>query len=198
MNPQRPSYIVGIGGSAGGLAGYKKLLAGIPADTGMAFVIVAHLSPDHDSLLVKILTPLTKMPVVEACDGCKIEPNHIYIIQRNTDLTIDDFAFQVASPRTLKAGRHKQIDFFLTSLAEAMGSRAISVILSGYDGDGTEGSLSIKAKGGITFAQDLSAEVDSMPLNAQASGSVDWVLPTEKIAEHLTQIARDNACAQLA
>lgn len=190
MDPLKPTYVVGIGGSAGGLSAYKSLLEGIPSDTGMAFVIVAHLSPTHESLLVQILTPLTQMPVVEACDGCKIEPNHVYIIQPNTDLRINNFNFQADSPRTLLAGRHKQVDYFLKSLSEEMGPRAISVILSGYDGDGTEGSLSIKAMGGMTFAQDLSAEVDSMPLHARASGSIDWVLPTDKIAEHLTVIAR--------
>ena len=188
MDISKPSFIVGIGGSAGALQVYKALLDVLPADTGMAFVIIAHMSPDHESLLAGILRLRTRMPVVQARDAMPIKQNHVYVIAPNTDLLIEDFAFKVVSPRTMGSGRHKQVDYFLKSLSEAMGTHAISVILSGYDGDGTEGCLHIKAKGGKTFAQDLSAEVDSMPLHAQASGCIDFVLPPQKIAEQLTAI----------
>ena len=189
VDTSKPSFIVGIGGSAGGLSAYKALLNALPADTGMSFVIIAHLSPDQDSLLAEILSLRTKMPVIQASDTMLIEPNHVYVIPPNADLLINDFAFKVVTPRTMRGGHHRQVDKFLGSLSEAMGSHAISVILSGYDGDGTEGSLHIKAKGGKTFAQDMSAEVDSMPLHARASGCVDFVLPPERIAEHLTAIS---------
>ena len=188
MDISKPSFIVGIGGSAGALQVYKALLDVLPADTGMAFVIIAHMSPDHESLLAGILRLRTRMPVVQARDAMPIKQNHVYVIAPNTDLLIEDFAFKVVSPRTMGSGRHKQVDYFFKSLSEAMGPHAISVILSGYDGDGTEGCLHIKAKGGKTFAQDLSAEVDSMPLHAQASGCIDFVLPPQKIAEQLTAI----------
>jgi two-component system CheB/CheR fusion protein len=108
------------------------------------------------------------------------------VIPPNVDLLIDGFAFKLVSPRTK---RNAQIDIFLTSLAEAIGPRAIGIILSGYDGDGAEGCKQIKAKGGTTFAQDASAEVDGMPLSAQHSGSVDFVLRPDKIAVRLRRIA---------
>jgi two-component system CheB/CheR fusion protein len=114
-----------------------------------------------------------------------IRANHVYVCPPNADLLIESGALKVVSPRT---GRNKQIDLFLTSLAEAMGARAIGVILSGYHGDGTEGCKQIKAKGGTTFAQDMSAEVDDMPLHAQASGCVDFVLPCDKISVELQRL----------
>jgi chemotaxis response regulator CheB len=100
-------------------------------------------------------------------------------------LLVDGTSPSSVSPRT---GRNKQVDLFLTSLAEAMGARAIGIILSGYDGDGTDGCKHIKAKGGTTFAQDMSAEVDGMPRSAQASGCVDHVLPPDKIPDELQRL----------
>ena len=126
----KPSFIVGIGGSAGGLQAYKALLNALPADTGMAFVIVSHLLPNQECLLPEILRLRTKMPVNEASDAMPIKPNHVYVIAPNTDLLIEDFAFKVVSPRTMGGGHHKQVDYFLKSLSEAMGTHAISVILS--------------------------------------------------------------------
>lgn len=189
MVTSEPNFIVGIGGSAGGLQAYRALLDALPPNTGMAFVFIAHMSPTGKSLLPEILSWSTEMPVIQAAEAMPIQPNHVYVIPPNANLLIESHAFKVVSPRTMSQGRHKQVDFFLISLAEAMGARAISIILSGGDGDGTEGSKHIKAKGGKTFAQDLSAEVDSMPLNALASGCVDFVLPTEKISDELTKIA---------
>jgi two-component system CheB/CheR fusion protein len=186
-NKLRPNYIVGIGGSAGGLIAYLNLLAALPVDTGMAFVFVAHLSPSGKSMLTQLLAKSTSMPVSQASEGMAILPNHIYVIPPNTDLYMNNFAFEIVSPRTLDNGRHRQVDQFLISLAENMGERAIGIILSGGDGDGTEGCRSIKARGGKTFAQDLSAEVDSMPLHAQASGCVDAVLSPAKIAKALQE-----------
>ncbi len=164
------------------------LLDALAPDTGMAFVVIAHMSPSGESLLTQILSQKTSMPVVQASEGMPIQANHVYVIPPNANLLIESCAFKVVSPRTMSHGRHNQVDSFLISLAEFMGPRAISIILSGGDGDGTEGSKYIKAKGGITFAQDLSAEVDSMPLNAQASGCVDFVLPPKKISEELAKI----------
>ena len=188
MAGTRPTFIVGIGGSAGGLKAYLALLHSLPSNTGMAFVVIAHMSPTSPSLLVHLLSDKTSMPVIQASAGMPIQANHIYVIAPNTDLLVEGHAFKVVSPRTMSHGHHKQIDHFLISLAEAMGTRAIGIILSGGDGDGTEGCKSIKAKGGMTFAQDLSAEVDSMPLSALAAGCVDYVLPPADISEHLAEI----------
>ena len=181
-----PKLIVGIGGSAGALEAYKVLLNAIPLDTGMAFVIISHMSPTAHSLLAKILSSYTKMTVKLASMGMPIRANYVYVIPPNADLFIENYTFKVISPRS---GRNKQIDLFFSSLAEAMGERAIGIVLSGYCSDGTEGCKHIKAHGGNTFAQDVSAEVDSMPLSAQQSGYVDFVLPLDKIPGRLKSIA---------
>ena len=185
MGTLRPNFIVGIGGSAGGLNAYKALLDALPSNTGMAFVIVSHIRPAANSQLAQILSRHTKMPVMVASTAMPIRANHVYVSPPNADLLIESYAFKVVSPRTK---RNAQIDFFLTSLAEAMGARAIGIILSGYDGDGTEGCKHIKAKGGTTFAQDMSAEVPGMPLSAQASGCIDFVLPPDKISDELQRL----------
>ena len=182
-----PKFIVGIGGSAGGLIAYKELLDFLPSDTGMAFVIATHILPEANSQLAEILSKRTKMPIMVASTGMAIRPNHVYVSAPDTDLHIDNYTFKVISPRTK---RNVLVDYLLTSLAEAMGARAIAVILSGHDGDGTQGCKQIKAKGGITFAQDVSAEADGMPLSAQAAGCIDFVLPPRKISEELDRIAR--------
>ena len=112
--------------------------------------------------------------------------NHVYVIPPDSDLHIENYTFKVISPRSVG---HKQVNVFFTSLAEAMGVRAIGIVLSGYDGDGTEGCKHIKANGGKTFTQDISAEVGFMPLSAQASGYVDFVMPLDKIPGKLISLA---------
>jgi two-component system CheB/CheR fusion protein len=186
MGKVRPLFIVGIGGSAGALNAYKALLDALPANTGMAFVVISHMNPTAHSELALILSRHTKMSVVVASDAMPILANHVYIIPPDSDLLIENHRFKVIAPRT---GRNKQVDLFFTSLAEAMGDHAIGIILSGYDGDGTEGCKQIKAKGGKTFAQDGSAEVDFMPLSAQAADCVDFVLPLNKIPDKLKELA---------
>ncbi len=185
MGTLHPHFIVAIGGSAGSLNAYKALLDALPSQTGMAFVFVSHLLPTAHSQLAEILSRHTIMPVLVASPVMPIRANHVYVNPPNADLLIESYTFKVVAPRT---GRNKQVDLFFTSLAEALGARAIGIILSGYDGDGTAGCQHIKAKGGTTFAQDLSAIVDGMPLSAQASGCVDFVLPPDKIAEELANI----------
>jgi len=186
---RRPKFIVGIGGSAGGMTAYKGLLDALPYNTGMAFVIVSHISPTAHSQLAQILARHTEMPVMIASMAMPIRANHVYVCPPNSDLHMENYAFKVVSPRTV---RNKQVDIFFISLAAAMGERAIAIILSGYDGDGTEGCKHIKAKGGTTFAQDMSAEVDGMPVSAHASGCVDFVLPVHKIADKLQKLVRTS------
>ena len=186
MKTVQPKFIVGIGGSAGALNAYKELLDAMPHDTGMAFVILSHMNPTAHSRLAEILQRHTKMFVTVASEAMVILANHVYIIPPDSDLTIENYRFSVTSPRI---SRNKQVDIFFISLAEAMGVRAVGIILSGYDGDGTEGCKHIKAKGGKTFAQDMSAEVDFMPLSAQAAGCADFVLPLNKIPDKLKRLA---------
>ena len=183
----RPTFVVGIGGSAGGLDAYRGLLDALPPKTGMAFVIVAHMNPEADSFLADLLARRTKMPVKIASHSMQIQRDHVYVIPKNSDLFIEDHAFNVVTPR---GRRNNQIDLFLTSLAEAMGPQAIGVILTGYDGDGSNGCRVIKANGGTTFAQDQSAEVPAMPKSAQATGAIDFVLPVHRIAEEIARISR--------
>ena len=144
MGTLRPNFIVGIGGSAGGLNAYKALLDAVPSNTGMAFVIVSHILPTANSQLAQILSRHTRMAVKVASNAMPIRANHVYVTPPNADLVIEGYTFKLVTPRTR---RNAQVDVFLTSLADAMGARAIGIILSGYDGDGTEGCRSIKAKG---------------------------------------------------
>ncbi len=180
-----PNFIVGIGGSAGALNAYKALLEPLPSNTGMAFIIVAHIHPTADRQLVQILSRHTKMPVTLASTEIPIRANHVYVIPSHPDLLIESYTFKVVSPRTM---RNVQIDLVFRSLAEAMGARAIGIVLSGYDAEGTEGCIHIKAKGGTTFAQDMSAEVTGMPLSAQASGCVDFVLSPDQMPDELQRL----------
>ena len=187
MRKLPPSFIVGIGGSAGGLKAYEALLESLPSDTGMAFVIIAHLYPTAHSQLAKILSRRTKMRVRVASNRMPIRTNEVYVIPPNADLLVEGSTFKIVSPRTR---RNVQVDLFFASLAEAIGARAVGIVVSGYDGDGTEGCKSIKRKGGITFAQDMSAEVNLMPRHAQDAGCIDFVLPPDLISDALQKLAR--------
>lgn len=187
MGALHPTFVVGIGGSAGGLSAYRSFLDAMPPDTGMAIVIVSHLLPTANSQLAEILARRSKMTVELASTAMPLRANHVYVIPPDADLLIENGAFKVVSPRTR---RNAQVDVFFSSLAVAMGARAIGVIMSGYDGDGTEGCKKIKEGGGMTFAQDMSAEVDGMPISALASGCIDFVLPPDKIAMELQRLAR--------
>src|SRR5665213_2005711 len=186
MKALQPNFIVGIGASAGGLDASKALLSALAPNTGMAFVIVSHILPTANSLLAELLSRLTKMPVMVASAAMPIQANHVYVSPPNADLLIEGYTFKVVSPRVRGGG---EVDCFLTSLAEAMGERAIGIILSGSGSDGTEGCRFIKVKGGTTFAQDKSAEVSGMPLHAQAAGCIDFVLPLDKMADELQRLA---------
>src|SRR6266852_3337090 len=186
--PDAAFPIVGIGASAGGLDAFTQLLKHLPADTGMGFVLVQHLDPDHESALAQILARVTSMPVREVANNLRIAPNHVYIIPPNTDMAT---AQGVLKLQRRQAGRapHHSIDFFFESLAQDQQECAIGVILSGTASDGTLGTEAIKAEGGITFAQDESARYDSMPRSAIAAGCVDFVLSPENIAKELSRIA---------
>jgi two-component system, chemotaxis family, CheB/CheR fusion protein len=186
----RPTSIAGIGASAGGLEAFEQLLSSLPEDTGMAFVLVQHLAPTHESFLSELLRKSTKMPVIEVSDGVPTAPNHVYVIPPNADMSIIDGVLHL-TPLTVDRARRMPIDFFLRSLAEDQQSHAIGVILSGTASDGTLGLQAIKALGGVTFAQDdNSAKYNAMPRSAIAAGNVDYILPPEGIARELQRIAK--------
>ncbi len=185
----KPLTIVGIGASAGGLEAFTQLLRNLPATTGMAFVLVQHLDPKHKSMLTQIFSQRTKMPVNEVKDGMAVEPDHVYIIPPNTDMTISG-GILTLEPRTEVRGHHMPIDHFFHSLAEDQKNNAIGVILSGTASDGALGLKAIKAEGGMTFAQDeKSAKYGGMPHSAVAVGSADFILPPEGIAEELVRMS---------
>lgn len=181
--------IVGIGASAGGLEAFNQLLNALPPDTGMGFVVVQHLAPTHESMLTEILSKSTIMPVAEVKDGVLVEPDSVYVIPPNTNMALLHGHLNLM-PRKNSQGQHMPIDYFLRSLAEDQGSRAIGVILSGTASDGVKGLTAIKSEGGITFAQDpQTAKYDGMPRNAIDAGVVDFVLSPDVIAHELVKIS---------
>jgi two-component system, chemotaxis family, CheB/CheR fusion protein len=181
--------IVGIGASAGGYEAFTQFLEAIPTNTGMAFVLVQHLDPTHESILPKLLARTTEMPVIEVADGVHLKPDHVYVMPANVCMTISKGQLCLA-PRHQPIYQNRPIDTFFRSLAEDQSSQAIGIILSGTASDGSLGIKAIKAEGGITFAQnEKSAKFDSMPRNAIATGCVDFILPPEKIAEELGRLA---------
>jgi two-component system, chemotaxis family, CheB/CheR fusion protein len=184
-----PFPIVGVGASAGGLEAFTELLGALPIDTGMGFVLVQHLDPDHESALTQILARATSLPVHEITNDEPVRANHVYIIPPDTNLTIAKGVLRL-QPRQRTRVLHRPIDSFFESLAQDQRERAVGVVLSGTANDGTMGLEAIKAEGGITFAQDDSAKYDSMPRSASAAGCVDLVLSPAEIAKELARIAK--------
>lgn len=182
--------IAAVGASAGGIEAFTELMSNLATDTGMAFVLVQHLDPEHHSMLTELLSKKTTMRVKEVTNGMIVEPNHVYVIPPNATMSISNHSLQLA-PRGEGRGLHMSIDHFMRALAEEQGNRAIGVLLSGSGTDGTAGLAEIQAHGGVTFAQDeRSAKYDSMPRSAVVAGCVDYVLPPKAIARELARIAR--------
>src|SRR5262252_9974612 len=185
--------IVGIGASAGGVEALEQFFKSVPADHGLAFVIVTHLSPDRESLLSEILGRAARMPVVDARDGERVEAEHVYVLPPSAILTIRDGRLQLR--RTGRADRERApIDVFFNSLAEDQAEHAIGVVLSGGGTDGTLGLKAIKEHGGLTIAQGSNVtrpRFAEMPLSAVASGFVDLELPVEEIPERIVAYVRN-------
>jgi two-component system chemotaxis response regulator CheB len=180
--------IVCVGGSAGGLDAYTRLLQNLPADMGVAIVIVNHLRTVA-TLLHEILPRYTKMPVELITEKLDIEPNHVFIIPEKRDLHVLDKEFRL-KPISKPRGWPDVITVFMRSLIENWDGKLIAVIVSGYDGDGAAALCDIKEVGGITIAQkpDTASQPD-MPESAIASGCIDFVLSPEDIAREIKQIA---------
>ncbi len=189
VNPEPLFPVVGIGASAGGLEAFKKFLHAIPEKSGMAYILVQHMNPNHESMLTEILSKYTKIPVKEITDNISFEPDHIYVMPAGKLLTASDGKL-LLNDLNENNKNIKPIDLFFSSLAVVHQNFAVGVVLSGAATDGTLGLKVIKANGGITFAQDDSASFESMPRSAVSSGAVDFILPPEKIPGKLVEINR--------
>jgi two-component system CheB/CheR fusion protein len=188
--PGSPFLVVGVGASAGGLEAYTELLEALPPKPGLAMLLVSHLDPEHKSHLPEILTRVCKMPVSEATEGLKIQVNHVYVMPPGTSMGLVDGHLTLI-PRPPRAVPHMPIDHLFRSLAGIQKRRAAGVVLSGNGSDGAIALQTIKALGGVTFAQDeVSARFPSMPRAATQDGGVDHVLRPREIAAELERIAR--------
>jgi two-component system CheB/CheR fusion protein len=182
--------VVGIGASAGGLEAASRLLDSLPANMDAAFVVVQHLDPTHPSLLPGLLAEHTTMPVVQATDGLRIAPGHVYVIPPGAYLSFAGGALRLSEPEA-RHGARLPFDFLLRSLAEVYGARAVCVVLSGSGADGSLGLTAVHEKGGLVIAQDPGeAGYDGMPRSAIATAVVDLVLPIAKIGAAITQFGR--------
>ena len=178
-------FIVGLGASAGGIEALREFFKRVPPDSGAAYVVILHLSPDHDSMLAQVLQNSATIPVTQVKTQVIIEPNHVYVVPPNQVLTVDHHSIAVADI-TRPEQRRAPVDLFFRSLADAQGSRAACVILSGTGPNGSSGLKRIKEYGGLVIAQNPDeAQHGDMPRNAIATGLVDFVLPVAEIPAHI-------------
>ncbi len=188
--PRNDFPVVAVGASAGGLEAVSKLLDAVPADSGMAFIVIQHLDPTHESMMVDLLGGHTTMKVRQVVDAMPLERGHVYVIPPQSYLSIRDGSLHLSSPRE-RRGARMPFDFFLRSLAGECGRRAICVVLSGTGADGSLGLTAIRENGGLIIVQDpLEAAYDGMPRSAITTGAADLVLPVAKIPEALAERGR--------
>jgi two-component system, chemotaxis family, CheB/CheR fusion protein len=186
-----PFPVVGIGASAGGLAAFEAFFSAMPQqDTGMAFVLVQHLAPDHKSLLSELVQRYTRMRVHEAAQGIAVQPNCAYIIPPKHDLTLVDGALHLRRHSSERVP-HLTVDRFFSSLAQSQRERAICIVMSGTGSDGTMGVREVKGEGGLVIVQaPETTEYDGMPRSAIATGMVDYVLAPADMPASLLAYAR--------
>jgi two-component system, chemotaxis family, protein-glutamate methylesterase/glutaminase len=185
--------VVCFGASAGGFEAYCTILSLLPADTGLAFIIVHHQPADGKSLLVEILPRFTKMPVVLVADGEIVKADHVYVVPAGMQVIMAGDAFRI-HPLSERTGWPKNISIFLQSLADDRQKRAVAVILSGFDSDGAAALKPIKDAGGIVIAQDFhTAQQPDMPKSAVKTGCVDFLLSPAEIADEIRRIAEERA-----
>ncbi|WNJ89813.1 chemotaxis protein CheB [Bosea sp. 685] len=193
LSPDGHGLVVGIGASAGGLNAFKAFLTSMPAESGMTFVLIQHLAPDHKSVLTDLLGRTTGMPVLEAEDGVIAAANTVYVIPPNATLILRDRRLRVSKPAPPRALR-RPIDTFFTSLAEDQGENAVCIVLSGTGSDGALGLSAVKENGGLTLAQAESDHIamSGMPQSATATGFVDEVMPVEQMPARLLDHQRHS------
>ena len=186
-------FLVGVGASAGGVAACKSFFANVTPGSGMAYVVVMHLSKDHESHLAEILQNVTALPVVQVGGTVKVEPDHVYVIPPSNYLVMDDGHIRLTEPQRVR-GQRLQIDLFFRTLAEAYGPEAVAVVLSGSGSDGTLGMQRVKENGGFTVVQDpAEAEYDAMPRSALKTGLIDLVLPVAEIPGKLERVLKRSS-----
>lgn len=189
LRAEGPSHFVGIGASAGGLEAIETFFTHMPPDSGMAFIIVQHLSPDYKSLMVELLSKRTPMPVYRAEEGMTVEPNCVYLIPPKKNLTIFHGRL-LLSEQDHSRGINLPIDVFFRSLAEDQGELAVGVVLSGTGSDGMRGVRAIKESGGMVMVQNPeSAKFDGMPRSALSTGLADFILAPEEMPQQLLSFA---------
>ena len=177
--------VVGLGGSAGSLAALQTFFEKMPANSGMAFVVILHLSPEHESLMAEILQRSSAMPVIEVRTEEEVQANRVYVIPPGKHLSIENGKLRLSNLWP-ERGRRVAIDVFFRTLTQAQGQSSIGIVLSGADSDGAIGIKRIKENGGLTIAQEpTEAEHPGMPRAAIATGMVDWVLPVGEMPERL-------------
>jgi two-component system, chemotaxis family, CheB/CheR fusion protein len=187
--------VVGIGASAGGIDALNRFFGSMPADSGLAFVVVLHLDPRHHSELASLLGHRTAMPVADIVDGIRIEPNRVYVIVPDKSLRVEGDLLRLSEPAEPRGHRHP-VDVFFVSLAEHRRERAIAIVLSGTGSNGTQGMKEVKASGGLAVVQDpATAQFDGMPRSVVTAGAADHVTAPEKMPEILLRYARHGYMA---
>lgn len=185
-----PTHYVAVGASAGGLEAIETFFANMPAQTGLGFIVIQHLSPDYKSLMVELLSKKTKIPVQRIEDGMQVLRDHIYLIPPKTSLTIFHGKL-LCSPQDFSRGVHLPIDIFMRSLAEDQGEKAIGIVLSGTGSDGMLGTRAIKEFGGMVMVQDENtAKFNGMPRAAISTGLADFILAPEDMPAQLLSFAQ--------
>lgn len=173
--------VVGLGASAGGIQALKEFFARVPAESSMAYVVILHLSPDHDSQLAEVLQSASAIPVTQVENHIRVEPNHVYVIPPNKSLMMNDGHLDISNMTSTEV-RRAPVDIFFRTLAESHRARAVSVVLSGTGANGSMGMKRVKEMGGLCIVQDPSeAEYDDMPRHSLATGLVDYALPVSEI-----------------
>lgn len=191
--------IVGIGASAGGIDAFHSFFNHMPANCGMAFVILLHLPADRRSMLTEILARWTSMRVLDGLDGALIEPNCVYVPPPHSLVTVSD-GHLVVQPPDSSDRLFRPIDGFFDSLGSALRERAVGIVLSGTGSDGALGLKAIKESGGLTLAQgtDGSApQYGEMPAGAIATGAVDLIVPVEQMPDHLLRLQSNGTATQV-
>ena len=194
-NTPNPRFVVGIGASAGGLNALERFFDKLPRDTGMAFVVIQHLSPDFKSLMDELLARHTEMPIHPVEDGMRVEPDNIYLIPPKKEMIISDGRL-LLSDRERVQEAPLPIDVFFRSLAQDCGARAVAIVLSGGGTDGSRGIKDVHAAGGVVMVQDnASAQFDGMPRTARDAGVAGWILAPEDMPSALLDHAEGRATA---
>jgi two-component system CheB/CheR fusion protein len=199
IDSARVSMVVGVGASAGGIRALSEFFAHVPPDSPIAYVVILHLSPDHDSRLAEVLQAATSMPVLQVRETVTLEPSHVYVIPPNQALEVQGATLRL-TPMTRPEERRAPVDVFFRTLADAYGPYAAAIVLSGTGSNGSNGLKRVKEYGGLTVAQDPNeAEYGDMPRNSIATGLVDFVLPVADIPARIglyrDRIERDAGIA---